>query len=365
MRFIVLISTLFFISCTEVTGTSPLEIDSVVSKFMKENRYIGLSIVAKKNESMVFEKSYGYANIRTKAPFTLADKIALGSNVKTLTAASILLLEERNSLKLTDKLSKHLPFKLNQADSITIRDMLCHVSDIPEVFGGAIYEDYRWQKANSQKELIEKLNKNKKNITPSVEYRYNNTAYLLLGIVVEHISNQPLGDFYRENIFSPLKLRNAYYLGDSFYSPKLTNAYEVNGEIVKEYEDPVEYRIVGGAGALGGDINSYIKLFSGILTSNIISEKSKEKMKTPCVFTDGTFVFNGKKQKIGLGIEISNIDKQIVYSRGGAMNGHVSAVYHFDKTGLTMATVGNTFMRLAPILDSIIKHKLHHQFNEI
>ncbi|NQZ08311.1 MAG: beta-lactamase family protein [Algicola sp.] len=366
MRIFLIIGVIFFCSVPNAKGESDslaVGIDAVVTKFMAKSKYTGLSIAAYNKGKMRFNQSYGYSNHTTLKPFTTHESIALGSNIKTLVAAAILLLEENNKLKLTDKLAQHLPFKLNQAQAITIEDMLCHVSDLPDVFGGDGYDDYEWQKAKSQKEFIDQLNQSKRKISPKVEYRYNNTAYFLLGLVIEHISHQPLGDYFRAQIFSPLHLDHAYYLGDSYYYPQLTKMYQLKDGAIADYEDPVEYRIVAGAGALGGDITAYSKLFSGILTGDVLAETSKTKMKTPCRLADGSFAVNRKKQQTGLGIEISQMDDQRVFSRGGAMNGHVSAIVHFEKTGLTMAIVGNTFMRLAPVLDSIFEQKLHHQFN--
>ena len=352
------------LSCTEKKVIdSASGIDEVVNEFMVKTKYQGLSITAHKNGEFIFDNSYGYSNAESRIPFSTEEVMALGSNAKTLVAASILLLEEQEKLELTDSINEHLPFKIHYADAVTIKDMLCHMSDIPDVFGGKSFENYQWQKAKSQKEFIDKLNESKDEIFPQVEYRYNNTAYFLLGLTIEHLSNQPLGDYFREQFFSPLSLDSAYYLGDSFYYPKLAKMYEISNNKVVDYESPVDYRIVAGAGALGGDIKSYTTLFSEILTGSVLSDGSKLKMKTPCVLADGTLSVNSRKQKSGLGIEISEINSQIVFSRGGAMNGHVSALYHFEKTGLTMAVVGNTILRLHPVLESIFEKKLHHQFS--
>jgi hypothetical protein len=81
-------------------------------------------------------------------------------------------------------------------------------------------------------------------------------------------------------------------------------------------------------------------------------------MKTPCTLSDGSKVVNAKGQNIGLGIEISEINSQRLFSRGGAMNGHVSAIYHVEQTGLTLAIVGNTFMRLAHIIETMLEQEL-------
>lgn len=364
MAILALVVVLFLSACSDDKIKPEVQsIDEVANRFIEETHYPGLSIAIYKNSETVFSHSYGYSDIHLKTPFSSDEVLALGSNVKTLVAASILLLEESNKLKLTDKVNQHLPFKLRQENGVTIKDMLCHVSDLPDVFGGESFENYSWQKAISQKEFIDKLNENNEQISPRTEYRYNNTAYFLLGLVIEHISNQPLGDYFRERLFSPLQIDQAYYLADSYYYPQLAKMYEIDGNDALDYEDPVDYRVVAGAGALGGNISSYSKLFSGILAGSILSETSKAKMKTPCKLADGTFAINTKNQKTGLGVEITETDAGIIYSRGGAMNGHVSAIYHFEKAGLTLAIVGNAFMPLAGVLDAIVENNLYQQFN--
>jgi D-alanyl-D-alanine carboxypeptidase len=334
------------------------EVDQLVNKFMDKSQYVGLAIGAQQDGKSVFSKAYGFSDRETGQRFLVDENMALGSNAKTLTAASILLLAQRGVLKLTDRLSDHLPFTIKQDDVMSLHDLLCHVSGMPDVFGGKGYEDYIWQNAQSQKEFIDKVNENTEPQRPGIKYQYNNTGYFLLGMVIEHVTNQPLGDFYREQFFSPLQLEKAYYLGDSFYSPKLAKMYETDNDVVQVYQGPVEYRIPAAAGSLGGDLDTYMKLFTQILTGKILSEPSKKQMKTACTLSDGTKVVNNKKQNIGLGIEISEINSQRLFSRGGAMNGHVSAIYHVEETGLTLAIVGNTFMRLAHLLDVIIEQKL-------
>jgi hypothetical protein len=78
-------------------------------------------------------------------------------------------------------------------------------------------------------------------------------------------------------------------------------------------------------------------------------------MHTPCLLKNGETVVNAKGQQIGLGIEIHITDDEIVFSRGGALNGYVSAVYHFSKQNITVGVVGNTWAPLAPLLDELIE----------
>ena len=321
---------------------------------MLEHEYVGLAIAAIKDDELVFKQEYGYLDLTKKEPFSVNEVISLGSNAKTTTASAILLLQEKGLLKVSDTLDKHLPYSLKGSEQVTLYEMLCHSSDLPDVFGVGEFENYEWQKAKSTKELINKLNSTTSLRNRTESYRYNNTAYFLLGLVVEHLSHQNLGDFYREYIFNNAQ-KNIYYLGDSYYSPTLTPSFEKIGTKVSPYESPVEYRIVGGAGALGGDLVSYLHLFQQLMSGNILQSQSKAQMLSFCKFDDGNYVVNEKNQHIGFGVEMSNINGEKVYSRGGALNGYVSAVYYFPSKNLTVGITGNTWAPLAPLLERIFK----------
>lgn len=326
----------------------------IVQSYMHEHEYVGLAIAAIKGDELVFKREFGYLDLAKRAPFSVNEVISLGSNAKTVTASAILKLQEKGLLNISDSLAKHLPYDLKGSENVSLYEMLCHSSDLPDVFGVGEFENYEWQKAKSQKELVDKLNSTSELPNAGNSYSYNNTAYFLLGLVVEHLSNQSLGDFYRENIFKQAS-DNIYYLGDAHYMPQLSPSFEKIGFSVSPYESPVEYRIVGGAGALGGDLISYLHLFKNLVDGNVLSKQSQAQMLTPCVFNDGAYVVNEKKQHIGLGVEISTINSEKVYSRGGALNGYVSAVYYFPSRNLTVGITGNTWAPLAPLLESLFK----------
>ena len=343
-------------SCSEESEPAKSgEFDQIVNSYMLEHEYVGLAIAAIKDNDVIFERAYGFSDKNKKDTFSGEKVISLGSNTKTLTASAILLLQERGLLKLSDPLDKHLPFPLKHSEKITLYEMLCHSSDLPDVFGTGKFENYAWQQAKSQKEFIDKLNVDYQEPKVGENYRYNNTAYFLLGLVVEHISNQNLGDFFREYLFNNISTNKLYYLGDSFYSPTLSPSFEKSGGKVGLYESPVEYRIVGGAGALAGDLFSYLHLFQSLVSGEILNSNSSDQMHSFCKLNDDSDVVNQQKQNIGLGIEILEINGEKVYSRGGALNGYVSAVYHFPSKNLTIGITGNTWAPLAPLLEKLFE----------
>jgi len=362
MRHLLLIVFLVLMGCGGQTApTSKHHLDKIVGSYMEETDYVGLAISAIKDGNVVLEKSYGFTDLEGISPFTVDEVVSLGSNAKTLTAASIVLLQDKGLLKLSDSLQDHLPFTLNHSDKVSLYEMLCHSSDLPDVFGIGEFENYEWQGASSQKEFIDKLNESSHEPDAGNVYRYNNTAYFLLGMVIEHLSHQSLGDFFREHFFNELASESIYYLGDSYYTPRMTNAFEKDGSNVAPYESPVEYRIVGGAGAIAGDLATYMRLFRDVLYGDLLSNSSQNQMRNQCLLKDGAITTNSSEQKIGLGIEITEFNGDIAYTRGGALNGYVSVVYYFPSKDLTVGIIGNTWAPLAPLLEKLFDNNWHNE----
>ncbi|TMP28524.1 hypothetical protein CWB99_11460 [Pseudoalteromonas rubra] len=365
MRYLIVPLLLLLVSCSEkIEPSNNDEFEQIVRSHMLQHDYVGLAIAVLKEDDLVFSRAYGFADQDRKEKYSAKKVISLGSNTKTLTASAILLLQERGLLSLSDPLEKHLPFKLQHSEKVTLQEMLCHSSDLSDVFGVGKFENYVWQKAKSQKEFIDKLNLASHEPIAGERYRYNNTAYFLLGLVVEHVSHQSLGDFFREFIFENAPETNLYYLGDSFYSPVLSPSFEKNGSKASLYESPVEYRIVGGAGALAGDLVSYLRMFKSLVSGEILSSDSRAMMRSLCRFKDGSKVINEKKQNLGLGIEVFKINGETVYSRGGALNGYVSAVYYFPSKKLTIGVTGNTWAPLAPMLERLFESNWQNELKE-
>src|SRR5687767_14325074 len=82
--------------------------NEVAESHVSTNRFMGSVLVAKDNE-VIFERSYGWANLEWNIPSVATTKFRIGSVTKQFTAAAILLLEERGKLALEDRVGKHVP----------------------------------------------------------------------------------------------------------------------------------------------------------------------------------------------------------------------------------------------------------------
>jgi CubicO group peptidase (beta-lactamase class C family) len=93
--------------------------EEVIHSYGGSNKFMG-SILVARNDQILLDKGYGYANLEWQVPNSPDTKFRLGSITKQFTAACILLLEERGKLKTDDLVKKYLPDAPAAWDHITI-----------------------------------------------------------------------------------------------------------------------------------------------------------------------------------------------------------------------------------------------------
>jgi len=162
----------------------------------------GASVLVVRDGNVVVRKSYGLANLEERVVAAPETNYRLASVTKQFTAASILLL----GIPLDDPITKYLALP-PYANAITIRHLLTHTS------GLLAYEDLIPPGTARQLKDADVLDLLAKQSTtyfpPGTSYRYSNTGYAFLALIVERVSGQRFADFLREKIFEPAGMKNS------------------------------------------------------------------------------------------------------------------------------------------------------------
>ena len=163
----------------------------------------GASVLVVRNGDAVVRKSFGMANLEECIAAAPNTNYRLASVTKQFTAASILLL----NIPLEDSIRKYLPELPAYAEAITIKHLLTHTSGLID------YEDLIPAGATKQVHDIDVLHMLAKESTtyfPSgTQYRYSNSGYSLLSLIVARVSGQGFADFLRTHIFEPAGMKNS------------------------------------------------------------------------------------------------------------------------------------------------------------
>lgn len=206
LPFIFILSINFF-SCT---APSTLSTEQSIDEIMKEFNapdVPGASALVMMNDSIVFKKGYGYADVTDGRPVTTTTNFRLASITKQFTAMSVILLAERGQLSFDDPITKFFPDFPAYGKAITVRNLLNHTSGLQD------YESYVPDSQTVQVLDADCLrlmdNADSLYFPVGTKYQYSNTGYALLALIVEKISGKRFADFLNENIFTPVGMKTS------------------------------------------------------------------------------------------------------------------------------------------------------------
>ena len=183
--------------------------DQIVTSYVTSGKFMGSVLVAR-GDQILLNKGYGSANLEWNIPNDPSTKFRLGSLTKQFTAASILLLEERGKLSVSDPVKKYLPDAPAAWDKITLYNLLTHTSGIPSFTG---FPDYAESEpfATTPANLVARFRDKPLEFEPGTKWNYSNSGYALLGYLIEKVSGESYADFVQKNIFTPLGMKDSGY----------------------------------------------------------------------------------------------------------------------------------------------------------
>jgi len=153
-----------------------------------------------------WQAALGVSDIVTRTPMDVADHVRIGSITKSLTATVILQLAQEGRLRLDDPLAPYFPGV--QTNRATIRQALQLTSGIADYTTDAFLNALAVapQRVWSPAELVGLIADEPPMFPAGTGWYYSNTNYVMLGIVAEQVTGQPLRRLIADRIFGPLNM---------------------------------------------------------------------------------------------------------------------------------------------------------------
>ena len=170
----------------------------------------GASVIVVKDGKVIFRKGYGLANVELGVAVEPDMIFRIGSITKQFTAVAILMLEEQGKLSVKDEITKYFPDYPTQGKKITVEHLLNHTSGIKSYTSLPEWLP-QWRKDFKVDELIALFKDKPMDFAPGDSWSYNNSAYFLLGAIIEKASGQSYADFVEKHIFAPLGMKHSFY----------------------------------------------------------------------------------------------------------------------------------------------------------
>ena len=244
----------------------------------------GAAVLVLRDGQPVVRASYGLADLETGTPATPETNYRLASVTKQFTAASILLLAEDGRLKLDDRGHTWLPSLPKAAETVTIRHLLTHTSGlidyedvIPEIFAAQLHDADVLRLLETQDRTY---------FRPGTGYRYSNSGYALLALIVQRASGKTFATFLRERIFQPLAMFNTvtYEEGISTVNNRAFGYTHESGRWNRTDQDPTS--AVLGDGGIYSSIDDLAKWDAALYDGRLLQPSSLRAAFTPATHTD-------------------------------------------------------------------------------
>lgn len=321
-----------------------------------KNEDISGSVLIAENGKIIYQKSFGYADIQNKIPNTPNTVFQVASVTKLFTAIAVIQLYEQNKLDLTDKFSTYFPeFPYKE---ITISHLLSMTSGIPNT--GPVY--YPFWEANPDTvftlgDVIPALIKGnlELNFAPGETYEYSNTNYELLALLVEKICGEKIDSYLSKNVFVPSKMTTA------FQNVSGSNPY-IRTNVAYNYANKFSYSFLPsrvdltpskhanfsyntpseGSGGIYCSVNDLFNFHNALFSGALLNQNNLNLIFSPSTRGNGeTFYLSGVGSEIGpvgsfywgMGnrISLDSTYGKIAWESGGMPGARANVIHNLTK----------------------------------
>jgi CubicO group peptidase (beta-lactamase class C family) len=318
------------------------QLDSIAASGIVENRAAGIvAAVVRGNDTLLF-KGYGKANVEWNIAMPVDAVFEIGSVTKQFTAVAILQLRDEGKLSLDDDVTKWLPDFDTRGNTVTLRRLLDHTSGIkgltemPEF--GNLVSNGRFPR-DSAYALIKRYPFEFKTGEAQI---YNNSAFWLLGLIVEKASGTSYENYVEKKLFEPLGMKRSMYCNSAENIERRAHGYQVMNGMVRRAPTNVHTWpfSAGSICSTAGDMITWVHALHG---GKVLSATSYAELITPSKLNDGTPL------RYSMGLAVGPDVRGLNYiGHGGAIGGFTAEAGWYPDAKAAVVVLMNSNGNLDP-----------------
>jgi D-alanyl-D-alanine carboxypeptidase len=278
--------------------------------------------------------AFGYADLATHRQLTPQDHFRIGSITKTFVATVILQLVDEGKLNLDDPLSKFdLGIAIPNAQNITVRDLLDMRSGLFEYSAVPEFRTVKWgpQTHFDTRTIIKWALAQKPYFPPGTAFHYTNTNYLILGLIIEHITGQSVGEQIETRLLQPYQLNQTSYPATLAMPVPSVEGYGLtNDKTWKDVGSPVPISMMGSAGKMVSNLAD-MKRWVTLYVTGQMNGPATHAARLACIPVNSSFGY-------GLGVFCT----AGWFGHFGEVPGYTTAAYYFPAQKITIVVLVNT-----------------------
>ena len=310
------------------------KVDSLVVSALAEGPVAGMSVAVVRGRDTLVMKGYGVADVENEVAATPQSVYRIGSITKQFTAAAIMQLVEQHEVSLDDSIGKHLPHLAARWRGATVRQLLNHTSGIPSYTSAGPRWANRMREDLAHDSLLAIVAGDTLDFAPGAQWRYNNTGYYLLGMLIERVTGRSYADDIRERFAKPLGLTSTLYCETQPIIRRRAQGYQVGPDKKLVNAAPLSMRQPFAAGALCSTVGDLVAWQRALAAGRVVTPASYTAMTTPEGAAAGS--------RYGFGLGRDTLAGRTSVEHGGGINGFNSMLIYYPSDTLSIAVLGNT-----------------------
>ncbi len=274
------------------------KIDAVMQDFSAPDAP-GASVLVMRNDSVLFKKGYGLANLEwnmapkatEKIPVTTTTNFRLASMTKQFTAMCIMMLHEEGKLSYDDTLSRFFDGLPGWGSIVTVKNLLNHTSGIVDY--ESLIPDSQTVQVHDSDVLNLVKSVDPTYFTPGSKYQYSNSGYSLLSLIVQKVSGERFADFLKKHIFDVAGMPTsvAFEKGISTVANRAYGYSFENG--MWKLTDQSSTSAVLGDGGIYTNVEELAKWYSALFAHTLVSPETQQLAWTRAKLNDDSLIDYG------------------------------------------------------------------------
>ncbi len=315
------------VSCQQTQSTA-----SEYERFMDRSAEVwgfqGSYLVAR-GDRILARGSRGYADISAQRLNEPETKFLIGSMTKPFTAIATLQLVERGLVDLNKSIDTYISdYPLDKAKRISVHDLLCHRSGIPDVVQNREYAR-RMNDSIGPHEIVSYFRDAPLEFEPGRHYAYSNSDYVLLGLIIESQSGLTWQEYIKRNICTPAGLVNTGVFYDYRNRDDFAAGYVPDRSGTMTRTPSLNPSIGYAAGALASNVDDLFRLNLALYDTTLLQQSTVRLMLTEF------------SRKYGYGWIVDNFGGHTLTAHGGGVPGYVSILQRWTDDSVCVVVLSN------------------------
>ncbi len=282
----ILVLGLLFTASSAAAPVSGDTLAPTLRKQMKDLVAAGVPgvVVLVRRDGRTVRLASGYSNLAKKTPMRVGDRFRIGSVTKSFVATVVLQLVGEGKLSLDDSIERWLPGLVPNGGNITVRQLLSHRSGLFDYLGDeSVLKPYLsgdfgyvW----TPPKLVAVSTAHPPVFEPGAKFSYSNTNYIVLGLIVEAVTGNPIGAELRQRIFEPLGLRSTLFASSQRIPGAHAHGYLVSGKNKLQDVTGVSPSYAWAAGAIVSTASDIARFYRALLGGQLLPPDLLQAMET-------------------------------------------------------------------------------------